>query len=318
LGQYGEDFIIADGTPGDGSRTFYFNAVKASWTPDKENTIDFVYMNNPRTDEYLPVINPLNLHNYAHPESDKVAQSLNTTDENGYTIYLKNKSFKDLSLEPYYIYKQEDNEGGTGAQAQRSIINTLGSYVKYKKGTWTLRSQLAGQFGTYGEESRSAMGGYTYFDKDFPDVKLKPKASIGYIYLSGNNPGTTKNEGWDPLFSRYPWISELYTLSMSAETGILGYWTNLGCIRTSVVFTTSAKSKLSFWYNYMRAVETVTETSILTPGGKERGHLLQGRYDYAFNKNVSAYGLIEYFLPGSLYKNEDNAMFIRTQLELKF
>ncbi len=317
-GQYGEDFLIADGTPQDGSRTFYFNAVKASWTANDENTLDFVYMIDPRTDEYLPVINEAHLHNYANPGLDKVNQPLNTTDENGYMLYWKNKSVKDLSLEPYYIYKQEDNEGGTGYQSRRSIINTMGTYAKYKMGTWTIRSQLAGQFGSYGEESRSAMGGYTYFDKNFPDVKLKPTASIGYIYLSGDNPGTTKNEGWDPLFSRYPWISELYNLSMVSETGILAYWTNLGCVRTNLSFITSGKSKLNLWYNYMLANETIPASTVFSGKGKERGHLFQGKFDYAITKNINTYVMFEYLIPGSVYKDKSHAAFLRTQLELKF
>ena len=47
LGQYGEGFLIMDGTPLDGSRTFYFNALKATWRVDDKNTVDFVYIDNP-------------------------------------------------------------------------------------------------------------------------------------------------------------------------------------------------------------------------------------------------------------------------------
>ncbi len=319
MGQYGEDFLFNDGTPNDGSRTFYFNAVKASWAVDDENTLDFLYINNPRTDDILPIINPTNLVVYTNPGLDKARQSLNTTDEEAYVLYWKNKGLvKDLNLESYYILKKEDNEGGTGYQALGSTINTMGAYAKYKMGTWALRSQLAGQFGTYDEETRSAIGGYTYFDKDFPDTKFKPKASIGYIHLSGNNPGTTTNEGWDPLFSRYPFISELYSLSMASETGILCYWTNLGAVRTSLVLQPTEKSKLSFWYNYMRAVETVPASAIFTGDDKSRGHLVQGKFDYAFNKNVSTYVLLEYLFPGDMYVDRDRAMFIRSQLEIKF
>jgi hypothetical protein len=43
IGQYGEGFLISDGTPGDGSRTFYFNAVKAAWAVNGEITFDMIY-----------------------------------------------------------------------------------------------------------------------------------------------------------------------------------------------------------------------------------------------------------------------------------
>jgi hypothetical protein len=68
----------------------------------------------------------------------------------------------------------------------------------------------------------------------------------------------------------------------------------------------------------MRAVETVPASSIYNGGGKERGHLLQGKFDYTINKNVSTYVLLEYLLPGSLYVDRDDAIFLRTQLEIKF
>ena len=38
LGQYGEGFLILDGTPGDGSRSFYFNAIKLTWKINSNNS----------------------------------------------------------------------------------------------------------------------------------------------------------------------------------------------------------------------------------------------------------------------------------------
>lgn len=55
---YGEGFLILDGTPGDGSRTFYFNAVKASVLIADGHTVDLVYVSDPKTDQYLPSLHP--------------------------------------------------------------------------------------------------------------------------------------------------------------------------------------------------------------------------------------------------------------------
>lgn len=55
---YGEGFLILDGTPGDGSRTFYFNAIKSTILIADGHSVDLVYVSNPKTDQYLPSLHP--------------------------------------------------------------------------------------------------------------------------------------------------------------------------------------------------------------------------------------------------------------------
>jgi hypothetical protein len=321
LGAYGEGFLIMDGTPGDGSRTFYFNAVKASWKMDDKNSMDLIYINNPRDEELLPVINRTRLIRYNSPNLDKVPFNLNTTDEIGWVAYWKNKSVENLSLEGYYIYKSEDDEGGAGSQAEKSKINTLGSFAKYNFSPFTFRGQLAYQFGEYGDEDRTGLGGYAWLDYDFKDTAWSPQASIGYVYLSGDDKNSTKNEGWDPLFSRFPLWSELYLLSYAAETGIVGYWTNLSMPGVTLKFKPTDKMKLSFMYYYLMANENVSSpVSIFSGTSKQRGSMPQVRLDYTFDKkkNVTGYILAEYFKPGKFYVEKDAAMFVRTELQVKF
>jgi hypothetical protein len=319
LGTYGEGFLIMDGTPGDGSRTFYFNAAKASWRVNEENTLDLIYINNPRDEEFLPVINRVKFEQQSNRNLDKIPFNLNTTDEEGYVLYLKNKSIKDLALEAYYIYKKEAEEGGgTSFQSQKGKINTIGSFAKYSMAPCTLRGQLAYQFGDYGTVDREGIGGYAFIDHDFKDVLWKPQASLGFVYLSGDNRKTAKNEAWDPLFSRYPWMSELYLLSLGAETGVSGYWTNVEILRASVSFKPTEKAKVSIWYNYLRANAQVAAGTIFSGNKKERGHMPQVKLDYAFNKDVTAYFLAEYLLPKKFYVNKDPALFLRTEVQIKF
>lgn len=307
LNAYGENFLIADGTPGDGSRTYYFNAVKTTWRADEQNTMDLIYIRDPRDDIYLPAIN-----------EDKAPQILNQTSEEAYVLYLKNKAVKDLNLEGYYIYKREDDDSGAGYQGEKGIINTLGSFAKYNAGLWTLKSQLAYQFGEYGNNDRSGLGNYSFVEGNFKEVLWSPTLAVGFIYLSGDDKTTAKNEGWDPLFSRAPWISELYSLSMSAETGISNYWTNLEVWRTTLVLNPMKKTKLSFGYNFLRADEQVAVSAVFSGEGKKRGHLAQSKIEYTFNKNISTYFLAEYFIPSDFYRNDSEALFLRTELTLKF
>jgi hypothetical protein len=319
LNMYGENFLICDGTPGDGSRTFYFNAAKASWRVNEENTLDVLYINNPRDEEMLPVINRTRLVNYSNRNTNKVVQSLNTTDEEAAVLYWKNKGLiEDLALEAYYIYKVEAEEGGTGLQARQGQINTIGSFAKYAWGAWTLRGQLAGQFGDYGDADRQGVGGYGFVDKDFADLKGKPKATLGYVYLSGDRRRTDRMEAFNPLFNRSPWLSELYNLSMASETGIIGYWTNLQMARTGAAAALTEKLKVSGYYNYLWANEQVAPSAVFSGKGKNRGHLLQSKVEYALTKNISTYFLADYLIPGNFYQDQDHAIFLRTECMIKF
>jgi len=319
LGTYGEGFLIMDGTPQDGSRTFYFNAAKATWHMDDTRDLDFIYINNPRDEEALPVINRLMVPSASTPNLDKAPQLLNTTDEKAGVIYFKDKSRKDKYLELYYIYKIEAAEGGgTGYQSKSGELNTLGAFTKCNFSPYTIRKQAAVQFGDYGEDDRFAYGGYAFLDRDFKEAKFSPKLSAGALYLSGDKKSSARNEGWDPLFSRWPWMSELYVLTMAGETKVLGYWTNMQIYRLEFSLNTTKKTKLSLNCNYLRANTQVAASSVFSGTGKERGYLPQARFDYKINDNVSTYFLGEYLKPGNFYEDNDPAIFLRTEVSVKF
>ncbi len=317
-GMYGEGFLIMEGTPQDGPRTLYFNAAKASWQADEKNTIDIIYINDPRDEEFLPVINRLRLRNATNPSLDRQPQLLNTTDEQAGVLYWKNKKIKNLVFEAYYIFKYEAEEGGYGYQAQKGSVNTIGSFANYALGTLTFRGQIADQLGSYGSDARRGIGGYAFVDKAFNGIAGSPKVNIGFVYLSGDNKNTAKNEGWDPLFSRWDWLSPMYARGMVAETGILGYWTNLRIYRASLTLKPTEKINLYLWYNFLQANKQVASTAILSGSGKNRGHLPQVKVEYMFNRNVTTFFWAEYLIPGNFYKDRDPAVFLRTELQLKF
>ena len=175
-----------DGTPQDGSRAYYFNAAKFTWHIDNKNSLDFVYMKQKSTDDLLPIINEMDGHT-----------AINDSNETGYVLYLKSKPVKNTYLEVYYIFKDESRHSTILAlEGQNFHIHTIGSYVRHNLAYYTLRAQLAGKFGDYGSNDREALGGYVFLDKVFKDAKWSPKASIGYLYLSGDDKSTNKNEGW--------------------------------------------------------------------------------------------------------------------------
>ena len=308
---YGEGFIFKQGTPLDGTRTGYFNAGKLSWKPNEKNTVDFLAIRDTKKETYLPIINEL---------SPK--QALNSSDEYAFALYHKTDSIKNLHWENYYVYKHEDGSPTASARMTReeTKLSTIGTFLKYNSDpSLALRGQIAGQFGDYGKNDRTGLGGYAFVDKDFKEATWSPQLSAGAIYLSGNNRSTSTNETWDPLFSRDTWHSVLFASYLSSETEA-SYWTNLQMYRASLSVKPVDKLKLSLWYNYLRANNQVAATRTLFSGtGKNRGHLPQARLDYQITKNINTYFLAEYFIPGDFYvKSADDALFLRWELTYKY
>lgn len=305
LGTFGEGLLIMDGTPGDGSRSFYFNAVKATWKINEKNSLDFAYINDPQYDDFLPIIDKLD------PE-----KKLTTSDEEGFVIYSRNKINNYLSLEPYYIYKTEDPIGST----PELEINAPGLRLVYGRNDWKLRGEYAYEFGEYdGGRNREASGGYLFFNRSFKNACLKPEINAGYVYLSGDDSSSADNEGWDPLFAQFPFLSELYIFTYATEPGAgVAYWTNLQAFRAGVKLNFTPKASLWLNYNYLLANENVTPSALFSDG-KERGSLYQATLGYVFNKYVDGILLAEYFEPGDFYvKTADSAVFLRWQLQVKF
>ncbi|HQL41601.1 MAG TPA: hypothetical protein PLO93_04825, partial [Candidatus Omnitrophota bacterium] len=115
-----------------------------------------------------------------------------------------------------------------------------------------------------------------------------------------------------------PWFSELYSLSMAAETGIVDYWTNISAYCAEFAVKPTEKTKLSLNYYFLRANEQVAANTIFSGRGKTRGHLPEVRVDYALTKSISMYVLAEYLIPGNFYKNDDPGLFVRTEFQIKF
>ncbi|MCP5103409.1 MAG: alginate export family protein, partial [bacterium] len=179
----GEGFVVMDGHPLDGSRSIYFNALRADYRFGKKHRLTAFFMYQPVTDNILPVINSKDAPLIEKPEQ-------------GLGLYYSG-SFNKTRLEAYLIRKDVD---GTDDRPVESGINTLGARVIFPLvSQLSLTVEGAYQFGSYGDFDRAAMGGYFHLDyKVGENVPLLKKVTFGGIYLSGDDPATEKVEGWDP------------------------------------------------------------------------------------------------------------------------
>jgi len=329
---YGEGFLICDGTPGDGSRTFFFNAAKLKWRINQNHNVDLVYITNQFRDRYMPVWRT------AVPDAGtyyKHKKILNASDEQAFVVYGRDKLSENLTVEPYYIYKKEEKHL-IGPATPELDLNTIGARAVYTSGPWTVGGEFAYQFGEYdgnkapgggySGQDREGYGGYIFGKRKFADMKLKPEFELRFVSLSGDDPGSEKNENWDPLFSRNPYWNELIIYTQIYETlkegyAIPGYWTNLQLYMAKVSMELTPDTKLSLSYQYLRSNEKANPLagqSAMFSDGKEKGHLPTLLLSHKFSKNIDAFFQYEYFIPGDFYAdNAKNGQFLRWQLQFK-
>lgn len=319
---YGEGFLIFDGTPGDGSRTFYFNAIKATVNIAEGQSFDIVYVSDPKTDQYLPSLHPAYYDKASGGAYINHKKRITASNEKGFWIYGRNKIFDGFNVEPYYIYKKEDSYD----VIQESHINTFGMRAVFKTGEFSLRGELAKQYGKYQDgRKRSGLGGYAFVGYEFQKCPVKPYLEVGYVYLSGDKKDTTKDEGFDPVFSRAPQWNELLIYTLIPETSskggpIPGYWTNLKALVANLKFKPMKDMDIKLSYQHLWADEKTDKLSsiMFSNSGKNRGDLFAFITNYRFTKALDGMLQIEHFEPGNFYSDKArNATFIRWQLQYK-
>jgi len=231
---YGSGRVIAEGTPMDGSRTFFFDAVKAVVKFDEKNTLDiFGTYNSAKT---FSLGNP-------YPVSGGEDLPLNCMEpwstgmaEWGGGLYFKSKEFEVLPFDLYYIYMQKSTyQLLNGTKMQGRYVNTVGLRLMPKI-TDTLSAELeaATQYGE--KDSGATIGGqlgYAGLTYKMPlESGIKPYTTLAVLYMSGDRDRGTGRMGdrendrsWDPLWGRYTFLEN----EMYVYRGIYGvaYWSNL-------------------------------------------------------------------------------------------
>jgi len=280
----GEGFVIADGTPLDGSRSYFFNALRLDAEISRDHKLIFFFHSQKTTDRYLPVIN-------------ERPQPLTEQPERALALYYSG-SFGKAMIDGYVIRKQTGETelfpvaGRTdtfGARIQAPVLRPL-----------ALTAEGAFQTGTSGSAGRSAFGGIAHLDLT-PGwrVPFLKTMTLGGIYLSGDDPATAGMEGWDPIFSRWPKWSESYIYTLARESRP-SYWSNLTSLYGALVLDLGSRSDGLLMLQRMGALEPQAGAF---PGGAglARGTFLKGRLNYKISKFLSGRVIWEHFIPGSFY-----------------
>ena len=281
---FGEGFVIADGTPGDGSRSYYFNALRLDADVAKGHRLTAFAHATKTTDRFLPVINPR-------------PQALAEQPEKAVALYYAG-AFGKAKVDAYAVRKTTDaNEAWPvptrtdtfGARAVAALAKPL-----------ALTAEAALQTGKYGDAGRSAYGAIAHLDYDLTGtLPLLKTFVLGGILLSGDDPATTRMEGWDPIFSRWPKWSESYIYTFTRESR-QSYWSNLSSLYAQLAFDFGARSDGHIMVMPMGAGHAQPGAF---PGGtgRGRGTLVRGRLNYKISKFLTGRFIWEHFDPGTFY-----------------
>lgn len=333
---YGNGMVVLEGTPKDGSRTIYFNAIRAVWRQDANTTVDLFGIWN-RSQDHLAI-------NSADRDLTGFTPANDDMTEKGLGVYLKNKSLEKLPFEAYLIYKREgrwnqaakkDASGSYLAPAYawqtldeiRGVIEnpafnvgTLGTRLMPQLSDCLKANiELAYQLGERGDVDMHGYAMDAFLLYLPPALKAwAPEARAGFYYLSGDDPKTKDDEGWNPLWARYPQYSELYVYAWDAEAA--GRWSNVMMPNVGLTLKPLAGMKLSLFGGYMMAVEEDGPG-----GGNERGWLGVAKSEFTLREKVlgkkdklTGHLWFEVLEPGDYYKVDETAWFARWQLMYEF
>ena len=316
---YGTGKLILDGTPGDGSRTIYMDAIKATWKGFGDMTIDILGIYN--SAENLLVVNgqDLPLTNYTGKDVDL------EMNEMGVGLYVKHKGLtENMPFEAYYLLKTEaEYTLAAGGKVPSASINTIGLRLMPK-----LSDSLSGNL-----ELAYQMGSQDTWDRSgyMVDAKLtmklsameqfKPAVSLGFYLLSGDDPETAdEDEGWTPAFSRWPQYSELYIYSMAANRASVADWSNVMMPYAELKFVPHAKVSTAILAGLMSAPQEDG-----TGGGSGRGTLVTMWNKFSIKKGIfrekdalTGHLLLEMVMPGDYYVEDDTMTWIRWEFMYSF
>ncbi len=325
-----------DGTPGDGSRTLYFNAAKATLKSIPDSQLDFFGIYNPAEDQWAI--------NGAQRDLSAFSKAPDGITESGGGMYLKNSTLKNLPLESYLVYKRENsydqpikpNADGhfsaptyawqtldTSSKVLRNPDNDIETagfrLMPVFNENLTGNLEVAGQYGQHGDTDMHGFMVDAYLAQKFATTRATPVLKGGVYLLSGDDPTTSTDEGWNPLWARQPQSSELFVFAYDAEQSAFR-WSNLIDPNLSLSISPTPRSKTTATLHYLAAFEADGNG-----GGRERGWMEQLRQEFTLAENtlrpkdkLSTYFLLECLEPGDYYKNKDTALFVRWELLYSF
>lgn len=319
----GDGWLVADGTPFDGSLTGFFDAIRYTYNCEESpTTADFIYIHNEANPDA-----------WLHPINEPTPKFWNAEqDESGAIAYFTNKSVENTDISPYFMYKKAESQPQIHGTYNAELY-TPGLRVAHKVDeNWRWRAEAAYQFGYTdkadpGNDSQVRAWGANSAVQYFVNDPMNNNFRLQYEYLSGDEPGTKKYEGFDTLWGRWARWSDLYADTTGLEqNGRLADYSNLHRIGPGWSISPCDKFTLDTDYALLFADQSMNTTAPgvnpqnFSENGFFRGQLLTSVLTYKLNKHVSGHLQGELYFPGNYYSSDRTSVvsFLRYQLVLTF
>lgn len=309
----GNQTVMAQGTPFDQARTSWHDGIRLNIKEDRD-VLDLFLFYDTWKDRFL-VINDRNRRLRA---GDIFTAGTAWTHRFGPA----------LNLDLYYLYHDVDDdypdsrervERGHPVDANNSLHTLGGRLFGRPCHTLEYSAELAGQGG------RSAAGGA---NRGFlTDLRLKlhapentplsPTLGLQYVLLSGDRPGSSRNEGWNPLMAELPqWRGDLLSHLFN------NVWTNLHFVNAELGLRLRPELGVyvaagALWADE-RGAQSVAGGRSATGNGNFIGTVGGAGLEYKINRQLSFCADLLWLQPGDYYATGHDSCWGRLQFLIQY
>ncbi len=302
----GSGRLFAEGTAKDGSRTGFFDGVRALVRVDEKRTLDLFGFYG-RCENDLAV-------GHEHRDLTGLAPGWNGMDEATAGFFYDDRTLDGLGWGAYYVWLHDTAwRTRAGDRVPHEDVHTLGARLLPRfSDEWSAELEAAWQLsGSDGYDRRAgfAFGGLKW--EFLPGAYVSANA----LWLSGDDPDTARREDFNVLFGRYPWISELLLYGFDGDG--VGTWHNLShaWLEAGCAWGESKAHRIRATVGPVFAPERDG-----AGGGRERGWLETVRYAFPLwsEQGLTGHLFLEVFEPGDYYVSDRTAYFFRWEINWAF
>jgi hypothetical protein len=316
----GSMHYLGEGTAKDGSRSGYMNAISGFVrTADDATRLDLFAAYDPDHDPLAIGGMRRDLNGYG-PHRTRM-------DEAGAGAFLRQRlpsllptTTNSASVTAFYLWKHDSHWRDPDFNHLPSEdIHTAGLSVAVPLfPALTATAEGAYQFSPSSVADRRAWLAEASLVRSIPGPLPGAYVAFRLLYLSGDDPDTPENEAWNPLWSRYPWYSELLLYGYDADPYP---WQNLLAPTLDLRLPGFARRHvIRAMLAYLAAPEKDTDRN-----SHDRGVLATTRYEFPVcpaltHDALTAHAQFETLFPGDYYPSHDHdpAYFLRLELAWKF
>jgi hypothetical protein len=294
---FGDGWLVSDGTPLDGPRTTYFEAVRATFDMKSVKCIcDLIYIDQTSNPDYrLPPI-----------FSQK--KPLVEQNERGAILNFSYRMVENSQVDPYFMYKHDDvvlangDNGDVYVAGCRIDHNFNKKLICHADGAYQFGQRENAVMFLENESRLSAFGFNCRLTYNFCD-SLQNQLWSGFSVLSGNDANSAHNHQFDPLWGRWAQYSELFPNEFDRP----GERSNVH--RINVGHQVAPNSKILVQTNYQAIFAYANRNSGIkgfSNDGIFKGQLLTLLLKYQCTRYWSFLLLGECFIPGDYYQTPDD------------